>query len=103
MAGTGSQSTSTVDTPLSNPTILPSRSTTRENEQTPNGDATHTGTWFAIQATEASVLATQASNITNLDDICTGQDATELAAGTVLYGNFTSIDLTSGAVIAYNI
>ena len=68
-----------------------------------NDTATHTGTWFAIQATEATVLATQASNITNLDDICTGEDATELAAGTVLYGNYTSIDLTSGAVIAYNI
>tara|TARA_R110000824_G_scaffold107922_1_gene254628 strand:+ start:195 stop:455 length:261 start_codon:yes stop_codon:yes gene_type:complete len=68
-----------------------------------NDTATHTGTWFAIQATEATVLATQASNITNLDDICTGQDATELAAGMVLYGSFTSIDLTSGAVIAYNI
>ena len=62
-----------------------------------------TGTWFAIQATEATVLAAQASNITNLDDICTGQDATELAAGTVLYGNYTSISLTSGAVIAYNV
>lgn len=62
-----------------------------------------TGNWFAIQATEDTVLAAQASNITNLDDICTGQDATTLSAGTVLYGNFTSIDLTSGAVIAYNI
>ena len=68
-----------------------------------NDTTTHTGNWFAIQATEATVLATQASNITNLDDICTGEDATELAAGTVLYGNYTSIDLTSGAVIAYNI
>ena len=68
-----------------------------------NDTETHTGNWFAIQATETTVLATQASNITNLDDICTGEDATELAAGTVLYGNFTSIDLTSGAVIAYNI
>ena len=68
-----------------------------------NDTATHTGNWFAIQATETTVLATQASNITNLDDICTGQDATELAAGTVLYGNFTSITLTQGAVIAYNI
>ena len=62
-----------------------------------------TGKFFAIQATEDTVLAAQASNITNLDDICTGQDATTLSAGTVLYGNFTSIDLTSGAVIAYNI
>ena len=68
-----------------------------------NGTATHTGNWFAIQATEATVLATQASNITNLDDICTGEDATSLAAGMVLYGNFTSIDLTSGAIIAYNV
>ena len=59
--------------------------------------------WFAIQATEATVIAAQGSNITNLDDICTGQDATELAAGMVLYGNFTSIRLTSGAVIAYNV
>ena len=68
-----------------------------------NDTAVHTGNWFAIQATETTVLATQASNITNLDDICTGEDATELAAGTVLYGNFTAVDITSGAVIAYNI
>ena len=64
---------------------------------------TNSNGWFAIQATEDTVLAAQASNITNLDDICTGQDATTLSAGTVLYGNFTSITLTSGAVIAYNI
>ena len=68
-----------------------------------NDTAVKTGNWFAIQATEATVLAAQASNITNLDDICTGQDATTLTAGMVLYGNFTSIDLTSGAVIAYNV
>jgi|TARA_R110002110_G_scaffold1354_1_gene5694 hypothetical protein len=68
-----------------------------------NDTATHTGNWFAIQATEDTVLATQASNITNLDDICTGEDGTTLSANTVLYGNFTSVDLTSGAVIAYNI
>ena len=70
-----------------------------------NDTAVHTGTWFAIQATEATVLASVASNITNLGDICTGGglDATELAAGTVLYGNYTSISLTSGAVIAYNV
>ena len=68
-----------------------------------NDTATHTGNWFAIQATEASVLASQTSNITNLDDICTGQDGTTLAANTVLYGHFTAVDITSGAVIAYNI
>ena len=68
-----------------------------------NDTAVHTGTWFAIQATEDTVLAAQASNITNLDDICHGQDATTLAANTVIYGAFTSIDLQSGAVIAYNV
>ena len=61
------------------------------------------GNFFAIQATEATVLAAQTSNITNLDDICTGQDAITLAANTVLYGAFSSITLTSGAVIAYNV
>ena len=60
-----------------------------------------TGTWFAIAATEATVLAAQTSNITNLTNIVT--DATSLAANTVLYGNFSSITLTSGAVIAYNV
>ena len=62
-----------------------------------------TGTWFAIQATEATVLSAQTSNITNLNDICHGSDATELAANTVLYGAFSSITLQSGAVIAYNV
>ena len=65
--------------------------------------ATNSKGWFAIQATEDTVLAAQSSNITNLDDICTGQDGTTLSAGMVLYGNFPSIDLTSGAVIAYNV
>ena len=68
-----------------------------------NDTAVHTGTWFAIQATEATVLAAQASNITNLDDICQPQDNITLAAGTVLYGNFTAVDIHTGAVIAYNI
>ena len=61
------------------------------------------GNFFALQATEDTVLASQTSNITNLDDICTGQDGTTLAANTVLYGHFTAVDITSGAVIAYNI
>jgi len=60
-----------------------------------------TGSWFALQATEDTVLAAQASNITNLTNIVT--DATSLAANTVLYGNFSSVTLASGAVIAYNI
>ena len=70
-----------------------------------NGTAvvTNSNGWFAIQATEDTVIQAQASNITNLDNICQPVDNITLAAGTVLYGNFTSIDLTSGAVIAYNI
>tara|TARA_R110002012_G_scaffold92674_2_gene224920 strand:+ start:299 stop:559 length:261 start_codon:yes stop_codon:yes gene_type:complete len=62
-----------------------------------------TGNWFAIQATEDTVIQAQASNITDLDNICQPVDNITLAAGMVLYGNFTSIDLTSGAVIAYNV
>ena len=70
-----------------------------------NDTAVHTNSngWFAIQATEDTVIQAQASNITDLDNICQPVDNITLAAGTVLYGNFTSIDLTSGAVIAYNV
>jgi len=64
---------------------------------------TNSNGWFAIQATEDTVIQAQSSNITNLDNICQPVDNVTLAAGMVLYGNFTSIDLTSGAVIAYNI
>lgn len=62
-----------------------------------------TGKFFAILATEDTVIASITSNITNLSDICTGQDATTLSANTALYGNISQIQLTSGAVIAYNI
>ena len=69
-----------------------------------NGTGAITGEFFAIQIMkDNTTLAAQSSNITNLDDICTGQDATDLAANTVIYGHFTSITLTDGAVIAYNI
>ena len=68
-----------------------------------NGTSVVTGNWFAIQATEATVIQAQVSNITNLDNICQPVDNVTLSAGTVLYGNISSIDLTSGAVIAYNI
>ena len=70
-----------------------------------NDTAVHNNTngWFAIQATEDTVIQAQSSNITNLDNICQPVDNVTLSAGTVLYGNYTSITLTSGAVIAYNI
>ena len=68
-----------------------------------NGTSVVTGNWFAIQATEDTVIQAQVSNITNLDNICQPVDNVTLSAGTCLYGNISSIDLTSGAVIAYNI
>jgi hypothetical protein len=68
-----------------------------------NDTATHTGKFFAILATEDTVIASITSNIENLSDICTGQDATTLAANTAIYGNISQIQLTSGAVLAYNI
>tara|TARA_R110002050_G_scaffold213774_1_gene350043 strand:+ start:250 stop:516 length:267 start_codon:yes stop_codon:yes gene_type:complete len=61
------------------------------------------GNFFAIQATEETVLQAQTSNITNLDDICQPEDNITLAANTVLYGHFTAVDIYTGAVIAYNI
>ena len=68
-----------------------------------NDTATHTGNFFAIQATEDTVINAVSSNITNLDNICYANDNTTLSAGTVLYGNYTSLQLYSGAVIVYNI
>jgi hypothetical protein len=58
--------------------------------------------WFAILATEDTVIASITSNVDNLADICTGQDATTLSANTAIYGNIRAITLTSGAIIAYN-
>ena len=68
-----------------------------------NDTAVHTGKFFAILATEETVIASKTSNITNLSDITNSQDGTILSANTAIYGNISSITLTSGAVIAYNI
>tara|TARA_B100001093_G_scaffold506762_1_gene566238 strand:+ start:593 stop:847 length:255 start_codon:yes stop_codon:yes gene_type:complete len=68
-----------------------------------NDTAAHTGKFFAILATEDTVIASITSNITNLSDITNSQDGTILSANTAIYGNISSITLTSGAVIAYNI
>ena len=64
-----------------------------------NDTAAHTGEFFAVQCTEATVFADLTGNMENESALIT--DATSLAAGTVIYGRFTSIDLASGAVIAY--
>jgi len=61
----------------------------------------HTGDFFCIVATEDTVLASLTSNIDNIADLCTGQDATTLTANTAIYGRITGVTLTSGAVIAY--
>jgi hypothetical protein len=68
-----------------------------------NDNASHTGKFFAILATEDTVIASITSNIENLSDITNSQDGTVLSANTAIYGNISSIQLTSGAVIAYNI
>jgi len=68
-----------------------------------NDTAAHTGKFFAILATEDTVIASITSNIDNLSDITNSQDGTVLSANTAIYGNISSIQLTSGAVIAYNI
>jgi hypothetical protein len=56
-----------------------------------------TGSFKAIQALEATVIAELVS--TNITGTLT---AMPLAAGVTIEGNFTSVDLTSGAVIAYH-
>jgi hypothetical protein len=66
-----------------------------------NDTAAHTGDFFCIVATEDTVLASVTSNIDNIADLCTGQDATTLSANTAIYGRITSVTLTSGAIIAY--
>ena len=68
-----------------------------------NNTAAHAGKFFAVLATEDTVIASITSNIDNLSDITNSQDGTILSANTAIYGNISSIQLTSGAVIAYNI
>ena len=68
-----------------------------------NDTAAHSGKFFAVLATEDTVIASITSNIENLSDITNSQDGTTLSANTAIYGNISSITLTSGAVIAYNI
>jgi len=60
----------------------------------------HTGVWSAVQCTEDTVFATNTvCNIANFSALVT--DATVFSQGQILFGRFTTIDLVSGAVIAY--
>lgn len=64
-----------------------------------NDTTAKTGDWFAIVATEDTVLASIDSNVTNLNSIAS---STVLSANTAIYGSIKGFQLTSGAVIAYN-
>jgi len=66
-----------------------------------NDTAAHTGDFFAIVCTEDTVFADITSNVDNISALCTGGDATTLPTNTAIYGRTTSLQLTSGAVLAY--
>jgi hypothetical protein len=68
-----------------------------------NDTSANTGNWFAIMATEDTVIDSITSNVENLSNITASQDNTTLAANTAIYGSITGITLSSGAVIAYNV
>jgi hypothetical protein len=61
--------------------------------------AAHAGDFFALQCTATTVFADLTGNMENETNFIV--DATEFAAGTVIYGRYSSISLTSGSVIAY--
>jgi hypothetical protein len=54
-----------------------------------------TGTWFRIDALADTVFTTLTGNVSNIG-------STTLKAGQSLHGSFTVIELSSGAVVAYN-
>jgi hypothetical protein len=58
--------------------------------------AAHTGTFDALQALEATVVAALTGNMT---DFTAGMP---IPAGSIVYGVFTSVTLTSGKIVAYN-
>lgn len=65
-----------------------------------NDTLDHTGTWNAVYCCEDTVFATNTvCNIANFSALVT--DATVFSQGQILFGRFTTIDLVSGAVIAY--
>lgn len=66
--------------------------------------ATHTGNWRAITALEAAVAAlTVSDDQSDMGGFIQGTlSAVPIPAGCTIYGSFTSIDLASGKVLAYN-
>ena len=59
-------------------------------------DGTVSGNWMEIHAVSTSILGTVSSNITNFPAGVTIQ------AGDSISGVFTSVAVSSGAIIAYN-
>lgn len=67
-----------------------------------NNTTDNTGDWNAVYCTEDTVFAANTvCNINNFSALVT--DATVFAQGQYLFGRFTTIDLASGAVIAYKV
>lgn len=62
-----------------------------------------TGNWRMIQCLTNTVFATLTSNFTTngTSTATVGSDYGTVPAGTILYGKFTAVDLTSGLVILY--
>ena len=61
-----------------------------------SSDGTVSGNWQTLKAVSTTVLGAVTSNITNLPSGVTLQPGTEVP------GVFTSVAVTSGAIIAYN-
>lgn len=61
---------------------------------------TYSGSWEAIQILADAKFHTLTGNIANIANT-TEASAPVIPAGTVLYGNFTALDLHSGRIIAY--
>lgn len=59
------------------------------------------GSWYAIQVITDAKFKTLTGNITDVANATSGSAPT-IPAGTILFGQFTAIELHSGAVIAYN-
>jgi len=60
---------------------------------------THVGVWYKLVITEAVVFATLTRVPAYAGDAITG---VSFPANHVLTGTFTTIDLTSGSLVAYN-
>jgi hypothetical protein len=60
----------------------------------------HAGDWDAIQVIESATFTTLTTTNVNINGggLATASDWGTLSAGTVILGNFTNVQLTSGAV-----